>query len=162
MTVTLNCRRTRYGPRFHGHLKPSLMPLIGVLKITPHFHGHLEASLKPLSQWCDQAYAAHRNTRNPRSAVRAGRRNALSQILQQFELSRPNRQRTSSRPITAARLRGDWSIWTQGRRRRYRPAPLLPSAGRRGTQTCKLKAVIYFSDQHLTWLSQRKPNVKVD
>ena len=36
-------------PRFHGHLKPSLMPLSGVLKITPRFHGHRKASLKPLS-----------------------------------------------------------------------------------------------------------------
>ena len=36
-------------PRFHGHLKPSLMPLSGVLKIAPRFHGHIKASLKPLS-----------------------------------------------------------------------------------------------------------------
>ena len=36
-------------PRFHGHLKSSLMPLSGVIKLTPRFHGHLKASLKPLS-----------------------------------------------------------------------------------------------------------------
>ena len=29
---------------------------------SPRFHGHLKAA-----QWCDQAYAAHRTTRNPRS-----------------------------------------------------------------------------------------------
>ena len=68
------------------------MPLNGVLKITPHFHEHLKASLQPLSGVIKLTLpSAHRNTRNPRSAVWAGRRNAPSQILQQFELSRPNR-----------------------------------------------------------------------
>ena len=39
----------KHWPHFHGHLKPSSMPLSGELKITPRFHGHLKASLKPLS-----------------------------------------------------------------------------------------------------------------
>ena len=47
--VAAVCTTHRLWPRFHGHLKPSLMPLSVVLKITPRFHGHLKASLKPHS-----------------------------------------------------------------------------------------------------------------
>ena len=43
------------------------MPLSGVLKITHRFPW-APKSLLTAAQWCDQAYAAHRNTRNPRSA----------------------------------------------------------------------------------------------
>ena len=62
-----------YWPHFHGHLKPSLSRSVVCSKLRPISMG----TLKPptAAQWCDQAYAAHRNTRNPRSAVRAGRRN---------------------------------------------------------------------------------------
>ena len=45
----MNPKKLQKKPRFHGHLKPSLMPLSGVLKITSCFHGHFKASLKPLS-----------------------------------------------------------------------------------------------------------------
>ena len=66
------------------------MPLSGVLKITSRFHGHLKTSLKSLSGVIKLTLPIE-NTRNPRSAVQVRRRNAPSQILQQFELSRPNR-----------------------------------------------------------------------
>ena len=44
-TVRTGGRGVLHRPRFHGHLKSSLMPLSGVLKITPRFHGYLKASL---------------------------------------------------------------------------------------------------------------------
>ena len=81
------------------------MPLSGVLKITPRFHGHLKASLKPLSGVVELTLPIETLVTH---VPKPGR--APSLVLQQFELSGTNRERASSRPITAARLRGDWSI----------------------------------------------------
>ena len=124
-------------PHFHGHLNPSVRRSVVCTETMPRFHGHLR-SLLTAAQWCDQGYAAHRNTRNPRSAVRVGRRNAPSQILQQLvsEKTKPltdiftaNHRGPASRWLVHLNLCPPAPIST--------PAPLPPSVGRRDTQTCK-------------------------
>ena len=123
----------------------------------PHFHGHLKPSVSR-SVMCSRSCLVSMGTLKPpysRSVVWSRLRcpsktpvihvplsgrvggtlphKSYSSLSWEDQTAKGHLHGQSPR----SRLRGDWSIWTQGRRRRYRPAPLPPSAGRRNTQTCK-------------------------